>query len=270
MPDELPKTNTGVRLGRRPEDYVAGTAVSLPYKVVVPSGDWRPFVVIGEKQDSPPTDSMACVSFSATNSFEVQNKQQTGIELNFSDRALAKLSGTTHDGNWLYKVADEARHNGLLLESEWPTPDTFNWDEFYKDIPQDVLNQRRQYNIGYEWIQVTKENLIKHLKHAPLQIVIPKIHPIHCVLLIALEGDTAFFFDSYPPYIKTINIANIDDLALKMAFEANMNKARIVKSKNSPTVYICYPVPSQKHLEERTSLEGIAFDPANIPNSDTL
>jgi hypothetical protein len=51
--------------------------------------------------------------------------------------------------------------------------------------------------------------------------------------------------------------------------EQTMNQAKIVVSKKSPTVYICYPVPSQKHLEERTSLEGITI-PNPIPNTDSL
>jgi hypothetical protein len=51
--------------------------------------------------------------------------------------------------------------------------------------------------------------------------------------------------------------------------EQFMNQAKIVVSKNSPTVYICYPIPSEQHLKERTSLEGIQL-PNPIPNSDAL
>lgn len=47
------------------------------------------------------------------------------------------------------------------------------------------------------------------------------------------------------------------------------NKAVVVKSKNSPTVYICYPVPSMEFLKERANLEGINV-PVNIPDSDKL
>lgn len=48
-----------------------------------------------------------------------------------------------------------------------------------------------------------------------------------------------------------------------------MSQAKIVKSKNSNTVYICYPIPSEQHLQERVSLEGINL-PNPIPNSDSL
>jgi murein DD-endopeptidase MepM/ murein hydrolase activator NlpD len=48
-----------------------------------------------------------------------------------------------------------------------------------------------------------------------------------------------------------------------------MNQAKIVKSKNSPTIYICYPVPSMDYLITKASLEGIQL-PQEIPNTDSL
>ena len=48
-----------------------------------------------------------------------------------------------------------------------------------------------------------------------------------------------------------------------------MNQTRIVKSKKSDTVYICYPVPTLQHLDERASLEGFEI-PDKIPDTDSL
>jgi hypothetical protein len=50
----------------------------------------------------------------------------------------------------------------------------------------------------------------------------------------------------------------------------DMNQAKVIKSKTSPTVYVCYPVPSMDYLKTKSELEGFSYDPANIPNSDTL
>lgn len=47
------------------------------------------------------------------------------------------------------------------------------------------------------------------------------------------------------------------------------NEAVIVQSKNSPKVYVCYPMPSMEYLETKASIEGFAI-PSTIPNSDTL
>ena len=49
-----------------------------------------------------------------------------------------------------------------------------------------------------------------------------------------------------------------------------MNQAKVIKSKNSLTVYVCYPVPSMDYLKTKSELEGFSYDPANIPSSDTL
>jgi hypothetical protein len=220
--NEVPDRNLGVLLGRRPEDYVAGT---LDYEVRVPNGDWRPFLITEEKQYSHIADAMDCVSESYTNCVEIQYKHQTGSEINFSARALAKLSGTTKSGNYLYKVADEG-NNGLILEHEWPTPPGFSWDTFYAPIPADVLAKRRTYDTGYEWIAPDKGSLQYHLKHAPIQIIITKANPNHAVTAVALEGDTVYYFDSYPPHLKKINIANLYGAAMKIVINANNNMVK--------------------------------------------
>ncbi len=47
------------------------------------------------------------------------------------------------------------------------------------------------------------------------------------------------------------------------------NQSKVVKSKNSETVWICQPVPDMDYLEKKANLEGFTI-PANIPNSDAL
>jgi len=54
---------------------------------------WVP--IQDEVQFSRYADAMACVSFSATNRIEIQIKNLSLQSFNFSDRFLAKLSGTT-------------------------------------------------------------------------------------------------------------------------------------------------------------------------------
>jgi hypothetical protein len=262
--NDFPDKNLGVIEGRSPEDWIAGT---IPHEIRNESGDWRPFLPKEEKQYSDNTDTMACVSFSANNSMEIQTKFQTGQEVNFSDRFLAKMSGTTHEGNYLNKVADTIRNVGLVLENEW-TASNYTWDSYYAPIPQDVINKAQKLDVAYEWIPASPDSLHFNLKHAPIQITIPKPYPNHAVVLVHLDGDTAYYFDTYPPYLKTMDVSKIQS-ALKLVLNTSMNKAKIVVSKNSPTVYICYPVPSESHLEERASLEGITI-PNPIPNSDTL
>jgi hypothetical protein len=209
--EDIPKENTGVLIGQRDTDFIAGI---LPYEVRNEKGDWRPHLVKEEKQYSENVDTMGCVSFSMNNCLEIQHKHQTGEEVNFSDRFLAKMSETTPQGNYLYKVADAVRKYGLITEEQWPTPPAYTWASYYADIPQEVKDKAQKMEMGYEWITPSKNDLLYHLKHAPIQIVIPEPHPNHAVVLVAIEGDKAFYFDTYAPYLKSISVSKINS-ALK-------------------------------------------------------
>ena len=193
--------NRGVIEGKRDTDYVAGV---LPYKVRNPSGDWTPFLPAPENQFSNHADSQACVTFSALNSIECQTKFLTGQEVNYSDRFIAKMSGTTPQGNTLYTVADTIRKLGLVWETDYPTPPDFDWNTYYASVPPELITKAllwlNDWSLAYEWIEpVTADNLIYHLKHAPLQIVIPG----HAVVDIYETKDVLKYFDSYPPYTKS-------------------------------------------------------------------
>jgi hypothetical protein len=211
--------NDGALIGRKEGDYIAGT---LPYEVRNPSGDWMPVLVVGEKQLNYKGDSMSCVSFSFTNCIEIQEKHQTGVEVNYSDRFLAVMSGTTRQGNWLWKVADTARNIGLVLEHRYPMPkEPWTWDDYHAPIPEPLLTElkleggesKKNNDIAYEWIDLTPESISKHLKHAPLQMVFPS----HAVAGVALkiENGIITYFDSGEPFIKTKPLSAFTD-ALKI------------------------------------------------------
>ena len=182
--------NLGVLIEKKPQDFIAGT---LAYKVFNLSGDWTGFEPSGENQFSNHADAMACVTFSALNCIETQYRFFTGQQINFSDRFIAKLSGTTLQGNTIQKVLDTIRRYGLVLETEWPTPNDFTWDDYYADIPSEVLAKAHKFDISYEF---GSTDYSKDLKQAPLQMIIVKDTPYHAVEMVSLTRQ----FDSYPPY----------------------------------------------------------------------
>ena len=47
------------------------------------------------------------------------------------------------------------------------------------------------------------------------------------------------------------------------------NQAKVVKSKNSATVYVCYPVGDMPYLNEKSNVEGFVV-PSPIPDTDSL
>src|SRR5258708_1025915 len=135
---DIPTENTGVIEGSgTPSLWIAG---QIKYEVRNPSGDWRNYLPTEEHQYSNNTDTMACVSFSCNNDLEIQSKF-LGSEVTLSDRFLAKMSGTTKDGNYLDKVANTARNVGLVTEDLWPAPNNYTWDFYYSPIPQEVINK---------------------------------------------------------------------------------------------------------------------------------
>jgi hypothetical protein len=209
----IPTKNTGVLIGRRETDYLGGT---LPYEVRNQSGDWRKFLPIGEKQKDP-AETMSCVTHSALSDIEIQGIQQTGIEVNYEDHFTANASGTTHQGNYLWKVADSIRLDGVVLQGTWSAPVNYTWDTYYTPIPQTVKDKAIHPDIAYEW--VFKKDFAYHLKHAPLQITIPD-PPNHAVVLVHISGDTGYYFDSYSPFLKTIKMSLVSDAALKIVYNA--------------------------------------------------
>lgn len=205
-------TNHGALIGRRAYDYIAGV---IPYEVRNPSGNWSSFVGKLVKQFSSKTDTMGCVSFSGVKVCEIQIEQQTGVQVDLSPRFLAKMSNTTPEGNWLYIVADTIRNVGLVPESVWPIPPfEYTWSQFYEPIPQSVINKaaefKQLYTIQTEWINPTAANIAYHLKHAPLQFVIPG-HAIGGIA-IKIENNVVTYVDTYSPFIKTINVSQLQDV----------------------------------------------------------
>lgn len=185
--------NLGVIIETKDKDFVAGT---LPYEVLNPTGDWTAYLPAEENQYSHFADSMACVTFSCLNVLETQYKFLTGKEINFSDRFIAKVSGTTPQGNSVQKVLDAINTYGLVLEEDYPAPADFTWDSYYSEIPPEIFAKAdKTLKVAYEFHYTGFE---KELKHVPLEMIIEKNNPYHSVEM----ANTTQEFDSYAPYLK--------------------------------------------------------------------
>ena len=134
--------NHGIIEGQRYTDWVAG---QIQHEVRNPSGDWTSYLPPGEWQKIGPVDTMACVTFSALNSLEAQHKFLTGSARNFSDRFTATMSGTTSQGNYLWKVADSIRKDGLVDEADWGTPDNYDWNSYYSPPSIVIIDKAKKF-----------------------------------------------------------------------------------------------------------------------------
>jgi len=161
-----------------------------------------------------------CVTYSATNANEILIKRQYGIDYNFSDRFIAKMSGTTTQGNYLYKVADSIRKDGWVEEQEYPYPreqrePAFTWNDYYQDIPQ-ILKDIALLNLKdtlIQYEQLGKDFFKEALKQAPLQVTVRAWYDTngdliyensdptkvnHAVVLVGYkENDYWLIYDSY-------------------------------------------------------------------------
>ncbi len=184
--------NYGVLTGPPPVGtYIYGNEL-VASNITIDPLEWESYFSKGEIQRRL-FDTMACVTFSALNINEVifnyhirngmfskENVEwlrtngyiDSNGEVNFSDRFTAKMSETMKTGNWLYKVADSIRNHGVVPEADWAFDGTFNWDQYYAEIPQEIKNKglefKKRFEVSYEI--VLRENMKEALTHAPLQI----------------------------------------------------------------------------------------------------
>lgn len=203
----------GVIPHRRPRDFVAGT---LPYVIRLLSGLWKPYLPPGEWQYSHFVDTMACVTFSLLNCLETQELFLTGKQINYSDRWIAMMSGTTMAGNYLAVVADTVRKYGLVKEESWPAPANYTWDGYYAiPSPQKMAALKAEgqewlktHQLDYEWLGTDLATILKELKMCPLQIV----KPGHAIEGFYEEGEVMHYFDSYSPFEKQIPRNGLTDV----------------------------------------------------------
>lgn len=202
--------NTGIIKPQiRETDFRVG-AEGLVYKVVNPTGDWTPFLPTYEAQQKL-IATQACVSFSGTNVIETLLKQM-GISLNFSDRFLAKMSGTTVNGNTLQAVLDSFRNDGWLTEADYPFPDNMIWNKYYEDVPQYYKDKAKKnkeeatWEVKYEWFSINNchpnlEALKVQLKQCPLQRATSYSSGLcnfeHATEVFKVDETGIYIFDSY-------------------------------------------------------------------------
>lgn len=153
-------------------------------------------------------------------------KNPEKYSFNASDRLLAKMSGTSSTGNWLWRVGDQLRKGGLIAEEHWPVPFPMTWDNYYSDPPMEIINQAKDFlkdwEIQYEFVDFTRESLIYHLQQSPIQVVFPN----HAVMLFTTKEQVYKYFDSYSPWIKERTDGFVS--ALKYVLRSK-NKMRFVK-----------------------------------------
>ena len=186
----------GVLLGRKKHDWIAGANSPINKIVLMPSLNWKQHLSKQELQflTEYTYDTLFCVTFSALkiiaslfNYFikaglmsieDMKWLKDEGYlingEVNFNERWIGVLGGTTDQGSYQYKVGNAIKNFGLLAQGDFPMADNFN-DNIDKKFCEDWMFAKgkrfiKRFFINYNW--VLDNGLDEALKYSPVQTIV--------------------------------------------------------------------------------------------------
>ena len=161
---------------RKPEDWIMGGTGNLKGVVLQENGQWDEFLPLFEAQYNP-VETFACASFGTLNAIEILLKRMFGYEENYSDRFLAKVSGTDPKiGNSPQTVAEYLRKIGVPLQSKWDfTPDIDTSEKFYAPIPAKLFDYAKEdftnkFIFKHQYVNGNPEDIKAALRYSPVAI----------------------------------------------------------------------------------------------------
>lgn len=161
------------------KDHILGAAGELggpAFEILVPDGQWAPYMPESELQRNDFGDTFMCVSFSLNNTHEALLKRLYDEIINKSDLFLGVGSGTVRGrGNSKRAVADFNRLNGFVLEGDYPYLRSTTLDDAYKPLTRALLEKGKKsldiFDFGYKWLADNGYVSIKDgLKYSPVQV----------------------------------------------------------------------------------------------------
>jgi len=200
-------------------DYIFGAGIER--KIIRPDGQWIEFLPTGELQKNP-IETMSCTSQSLLNCIEIINKAKWGESKNYSDRFLAKCSGTTRYGNGMRTILETLRkYYGTVRENQWDGAGHSSWSKYYKSIPKNILNMAqlwiKEYELEYESVNLSKNAIMRALQCSPLYVAgfawvkqdgLYRSYgrANHAFTIVGYKQNEYWLaFDSYSPFLKKLD-----------------------------------------------------------------
>lgn len=159
--------------------YVFGSGQVDLTHIIQPDGQWDKYIPTDEFQNVGfETDN--CTGFGSTNVVEILMKKLFGVDVNYDDRVLGIMAGTSLEkgGNDPQVVMETIRKQGLVNEGALPKAQT--QDEYYKPNPlpskiiQNCKNWLFNFAFKHDWVasgsQVSPDILKTALQYSPLGV----------------------------------------------------------------------------------------------------
>ena len=212
-----------------PDQYIFGSG-QLTGFILRPSGQWP--LIRDDEVQARGFETSSCTSFGTINAVQSIFKELFKMDVNYSERFLAKGSGTdpVKGGNEPHKVAEWARKNGFVDEGILPFNDDIKTiDDYYATLPNEALKTGKEWlnkwTFKHDWLSdgglIPKETLMKALRYSPLGIAVYAwafseeenryIRPegakdTHwCELVGFKENEYWICVDSYFPFVKHLD-----------------------------------------------------------------
>ena len=175
------------------KDWLFGSSPIVNDIILVKNGNWEQWITPEEEQVKRFLDTWGCVSFSGCKCVQTDLNYKLEHNLipivkeiwledkgylvngkfNVSDRYIAKLANTKVGYGATYRgVGDAIRNHGLIPEHLWPFEYEMIEEEYYKEIPQELLDLGQEFKekfpIYYELVHI--DRFEEAFKYAPLQI----------------------------------------------------------------------------------------------------
>ncbi len=179
-----------------------------------------------------------------------------------------------------------AGHNGIDIAAPKGTPilapcDGWICEQTSKDTGYGLRITMRAENQG-QYFQL----VFGHMERLENPVTFPydwndKTRPVQTGQVIGYVNSTGFSTGNHLHLTltpKKINGENaiinnyggaVDPVPYMFMKDAPMNQAKIVKSKKSPSIYVCYEMPDMTYLQTKANIEGFII-PANVPDTDSL
>ena len=208
---------------------------SFPSPVLVPDGDWRPYLPLDEHQLVSGIESSACFIYAQIHTIATLLEKQHGIlDSNFGERFNALLANGTEYGGNPITGGESIRKDGLVKEATMPFSDDLEswWDyHSWKGVDEALARTEgreflKKWKINYKVIverndpvDLVYSRMKNELLSSPLPMsvygavdatgnYIPKpvgASDTHMVEAVHIDKDNSIWiFDTYEPFVKKL------------------------------------------------------------------